>query len=173
MPMQYVWLIVMIIAAIVEAATAQLVSIWIVAGGLAGLMTSFMTDNIFIQCGVFVAVLIISVLVFMPIVKKSRYFKKTPTNADRCIGKRAIVIEEINNVLGKGQVNVFGNIWTARSRDESVIEKGERVIIDRISGAKLIVSRYVPNKLTKEEETNDNSNTYTGSTHSTDTNSKY
>lgn len=140
MPMQYVWLLVMIVAAIVEAATAQLVSIWIVAGGLAGVITSFFTDNIFIQCAVFLLVVIISLIIFMPLVKKSRYFQKSHTNADRCVGKEAIVTTTINNVLGEGQVVVLGNVWSARSSDDTIIQKDHRVRIERISGVKLIVA---------------------------------
>lgn len=139
MPVQYVWLIVMVLAAIIEAATAQLVSIWVVAGGFAAVITSLITDNIYIQCTVFVVVVLISLIVFMPLVRKTKNIKKSNTNADRCIGKEAIVISTINNVLGEGQVIVLGNIWTARSIANEIIPKDSRVTVKRISGVKLIV----------------------------------
>ena len=58
-----------------------------------------------------------------------------------CIGQEAVVTEEINNLLGKGQAKIRGVIWTARSADESVIPKDSIVIIKAIEGVKLIVEK--------------------------------
>lgn len=76
-----------------------------------------------------------------PIVKKKLTVKVEPTNADRCIGLIATVIEDINNIDGTGLVKVDGKIWTARSSDSSIIEKGTKVIIEKIDGVKLIVKK--------------------------------
>ena len=52
-----------------------------------------------------------------PIVKKKLTVKVEPTNADRCIGLIATVIEDINNIDGTGLVKVDGKIWTAKCED--------------------------------------------------------
>ena len=62
-----------------------------------------------------------------------------PTNADRCIGQTAVVIEDINNIEGKGQVHVNGITWTARSADGTVFKKDDLVTVEKIDGVKLIV----------------------------------
>lgn len=80
-------------------------------------------------------------LITRPIVKKKLTVKVEPTNADRCIGLIATVIEDINNIDGTGLVKVDGKIWTARSSDSSIIEKGTKVIIEKIDGVKLIVKK--------------------------------
>ena len=50
-----------------------------------------------------------------------------------------VVVEEINNLEGKGQVHVNGIVWSARSSDGSVFKKDERVTVEKIDGVKLIV----------------------------------
>lgn len=71
--------------------------------------------------------------------KKAMSFQKEDTNAGRIVGQKGIVTEAVENDQGKGQVNVSGSIWTARSMDQTVIPKGASVLVDAIEGVKLIV----------------------------------
>ncbi len=135
----YFWLAVIVIAAVVEGSTAQLVSIWFVAGGVGALITCLCGAELWLQALVFVSVTALMLAVTRPLVKKIMNFKKEDTNAGRYIGKNGVVITQINNTLGEGQVNVLGCIWTARSEDSSIIKIGERVRIKSIEGVKLIV----------------------------------
>ena len=51
-----------------------------------------------------------------------------------------MVTESIDNLQSRGQVQVRGQIWTARSvADEVRIPEGSRVKIEQISGVKLMV----------------------------------
>ena len=73
-----------------------------------------------------------------------KYFNKTRerTNADRLIGRTAVVAQDIDNTSGTGEAVVAGMIWTARSSVEGhKILKGDTVKILNISGAKLIVRK--------------------------------
>ena len=72
-------------------------------------------------------------------VRKITKQKTQPTNADRCIGETAMVTEDIDNIAGKGRVEVNGISWTARSSDGASFRKGELVTVERIEGVKLIV----------------------------------
>ncbi len=136
---EYIWLIVMIIAAIIEAATSQIVSIWVVFAALAALFTSFMTDDLSIQLFVFAIVLVLSLVLLMPILRKKSKVKITKTNADKYIGQQGLVLEDIDNLANTGQVKVCGSIWTARSKDNSIIHKNSKIVVSDISGVKLIV----------------------------------
>ena len=137
--MPYVWVGVVIFMSILEAVTAQFVSIWFVVGAIGALIASFFTSSVLVQSCVFVTVTLVSLVATRPIVKRMINFKKEDTNLGRYIGKKALVISEINNDLGLGQVNVSGSIWTARSVDGSKIKEGEIVIVDSINGVKLNV----------------------------------
>ena len=74
--MQYIWIAAIVLLAILEGATAQLVCIWFVIGGIAALVTSIFTDVIWIQLTVFVAVSILSLLITRPLVKKCDVLSK-------------------------------------------------------------------------------------------------
>ena len=68
--------------------------------------------------------------------------KPVATNADTVIGLDAVVLEPINNLEAKGQVKFRGQIWSARSADESVTyAEGEIVRVLSIEGVKLICEK--------------------------------
>lgn len=138
--MPYVWIAIMIIMAVFEGLTTQLVSIWFVFGALAAAIVSFFVPAFAVQFFVFVGVSLVLLLVTKPLVKKARDIKPEPTNADRNIGKIAVVTQEINNTVGTGQVKLAGNTWTARNVNDEVIPEGAKVTVKEISGVKLIVS---------------------------------
>ena len=139
--MTIIWLVLAVVMAAVEAFTVQLVSIWFVAGAVAACITSLITDNIIIQAAVFVAVTAIALIVTRPIVKKLRSKKPEPTNADRYIGKTAVVLQPIDNEKAQGMALVDNQKWTARSDDGKPIPEGEHVIVTAIEGVKLIVKK--------------------------------
>ena len=57
-----------------------------------------------------------------------------------CKEETAVVTETIDNLANKGQVQVKGQYWTARTyQDNQIIETGKTVKIKEISGVKLIV----------------------------------
>lgn len=137
--MAVLWLAVVIAASLLEMATTQLVSIWFAAGGVVALISCTLGAPIPVQIMVFVVAAALLLAFTRPLVKKSLAVRKTNTNADRYIGKIALVTQEINNTLAVGQANVLGSVWTARSSDGSVIPAGSRVIVEAIDGVKLIV----------------------------------
>lgn len=137
--MPYIWLVVIVVAAVVEGSTAQLVSIWFVVGGISALIAELCGADLWIQMVVFVVITALTILFTRPLVKRLLNFKHVDTNAGRYIGKVGIVTVEINNQLGIGQVNVMGSIWTARSTDNSVISAGSNVLVESIEGVKLMV----------------------------------
>ena len=136
----YIWWGITVVAAIVEAAVPALVSVWFVPGGLAALVASLFGAPLWLQVALFLVVSGAALILTRPLVKRIQSRKTISTNADMVLGKTALVTEEINNLLGAGRVTVLGNSWSARSADpESVIPSGEKVIVEKIEGVKLIV----------------------------------
>lgn len=131
------WVILLVVLVIIEAVTAQMVTIWFAAGAAAGIVAELLGAEAWLQWVVFIAVSAIALIITRPLVRKLTKTKIQPTNADRCIGQTAVVTEDIDNIEGKGQVN--GTVWTARSSDGSVFKKDERVTVEKIDGVKLIV----------------------------------
>lgn len=135
------WAAAIVIFAVAEAVTAQLVSIWFVLGAVAALIAALCGATPVVQVIVFIAVTILALVITRPLVKKYIHPKKEYTNADKVIGQVGIVCEDIDNIKATGQVKADGKIWTARSVDGSLIPKGSDVIINRIEGVKLIVTK--------------------------------
>ncbi|MDO5398919.1 MAG: NfeD family protein [bacterium] len=135
-----IWLIAVVVFLILEAVTYQLISIWFVFGASAGLISSFVTDNFYIEMGVFLAVSILMLAILRPLsirLVKKQDFK---SNVESLIGKTVLITQEVNNLHNSGQGKVNGMYWTVRSEDDKQIPAGELKRIVRIEGVKLIVS---------------------------------
>ncbi|MCC8016111.1 MAG: NfeD family protein [Clostridiales bacterium] len=136
----WIWAAVMVAAAIVEAASVQLISIWFALGGLVALVLSLFDVSQTVQIIAFAAVSVISLAVFWPLAKRLNKKGYVKTNSDRFIGETAVVTQSISNVNAQGQVKVDNQIWTARSENGENIQEGALVIVKKIEGVKLIVS---------------------------------
>ena len=137
--MTIIWLVIAVVAAVVEASTVQLVSVWFAVGGLAACIASLFTGSIPIQIAVFAGVTALALLITRPLVKRIKVKKAVATNSDKYIGKEGVVTQAIDNNAAKGQVKVGSSVWTARSLDGKPIEEGALVTVTAIEGVKLIV----------------------------------
>lgn len=134
-----VWLAILIIMVVIEIVTLGLTTIWFAGGALAAFIASLLGAGLPIQLVLFILVSLLLLLGTRPLAVK--YFNKdrVKTNAESLIGTVGIVMQEINNLQAQGMVQVNGQEWTARSTDDTVIEKGKEVLIEEIRGVKLIV----------------------------------
>lgn len=135
----WVWATVIAVALIVEIASVQLLSIWFALGGVVALILCLFSVSPAVQITVFIAVSVISLLVFWPIARKINKKGYVKTNADRYIGMKGIVTQSISNLDATGQVKVDNQIWTARSKGSDNIPVGTVVTVEKIEGVKLIV----------------------------------
>ena len=138
------WVAALVVFLIVEAVTAGLVSIWFVFGSLVALFCPALGAAVWLQIFWFVIVSVATLVLTRPLVKRYVDSRSVATNADRSIGRAAVVTERIDNLAATGAVKLDGVVWTARSTDDAVaIEAGERVTVRAIEGVKLIVERTV------------------------------
>lgn len=140
MPMLWVWIAVVVIAVLVEAASVQLLSIWFALGGLVALVLSIFNVSLTIQIIVFAAVSVVSLILFWPLARKLNKKGFEKTNADRYIGRDGVVVQPISNLAAEGQVKVDNQVWTARSESGEDIAEGTKIKVEKIEGVKLIVS---------------------------------
>ena len=139
-PLTVIWLAALILFAILEGVTAGvLVSIWFALGSLAALIVSCFTPNFWVQLAVFLVVSCAAFALVRPLVKRYIHPRTQRTNADRLVGREAVVTETIDNLASTGQASIAGQVWTARGEDNTPIEAGTRVRVLRIEGVKLIV----------------------------------
>ena len=136
-----IWIVLAIIFAVAEIITVGLTSIWFAGGALVATLASLMHLPVALQVILFLAVSALLLYFTRPLAVK--YFNKdrVRTNAESLVGRQAIVISEIDNLQGIGQVNVGGMEWSARSnRDDVPLPVGAVVIVLAIDGVKLIVT---------------------------------
>ncbi|MEA4934000.1 MAG: NfeD family protein [Lawsonibacter sp.] len=134
-----IWLIALIVLMMGEAVTVGLTFIWFAVGALGGLITTVLGGEIWLQIVVFFVLSGLSLALVRPLASRFLKTSHAPTNADRVIGKTAVVTEAVDNVAGKGQVNVSGQVWSARSEHDVVISVGTEVKVLRIEGVKVFV----------------------------------
>ena len=134
------WLVVMVLFLMVEAATVGLVCIWFAVGALAALIAALLGAEIWLQIVLFLVVSAVALYFTRPLAKKYVNAKVEPTNADMVIGKECRVTEAIDNIAGTGAVYVDGKTWTARSESDEVIPEGTLVTAKSSKGVKLIVA---------------------------------
>jgi membrane protein implicated in regulation of membrane protease activity len=142
--MTLVWVALFVAALVIEAQTAELVAIWFLPGILVSLILSFFEVGELVQWIVFAAVSAVLLILAFTVFRKKllKNHGSEPTDTDLLIGNEAIVTEEINNPLMKGAVKIDGKVWSARMTDDSQIAaEGEFVIVESISGVKLICKR--------------------------------
>ena len=136
------WLIAAGVFFIIEMATIGFLVFWLGIGALLAMVTSFITDSILIQVIVFVVTSTLLLIFTRPLVNKFiKVPKETVTNAYSIIGKKAIVVKEINNIEGDGQIKVDGEVWSAKSNTDEVISKETEVEIVEIDGVKAVVRK--------------------------------
>lgn len=138
--MPYIWIGIAVVLAVLEVATTQLVSIWFVVGAIAAAIATIFTGSLIIQVVFFVLVSAICLIATRPLVKKLTKSKVVRTNADSLIGKTGVVTIEVNNNLAQGQINVGGQIWSAKSEGDFILKVNEKAIVKSIAGVKLIVT---------------------------------
>ncbi len=137
------WLAAAILLAGIEAATMGIVTIWFAIGALAALIVSLTGLSFLYQVIAFIITSGVLLYFTRPLVRKFLVKKTHRTNSDRLIGEKGVVIEKIDNVSGKGQVKVLGQIWSARSSGGETVEVDEMVTVEEISGVRLIVKKII------------------------------
>ena len=139
--MWFFWLIAAGVFFVAEIITVGFLVFWLGIGALLAMVASIFTDSIAIQTAVFVISSAILIPLTKPLADKFINKKDTiPTNSYSLIGKHGIVTLDINPIEATGQVKVNGEVWSAKTDDESSIAKGTEVEVLKIDGVKLVVS---------------------------------
>ena len=139
--MWQVWLIVSGLCFIIEMVTVGFFVFWFGIGALLSMVVSFFApDNYILQCAVFVIASVLLLFLTKPLVNKlTKKDKKIEMNSNSIIGKKAIVTQDINPAYSVGLIKVAGETWSAKTADDSKIEKGSSVRVIKIDGVKAIV----------------------------------
>ena len=134
------WLVVLVVLVIIELLTMGLTTVWFAGGALIATIATLFHAPLALQVILFL--IVSAVLLFFTRPLAVKYFNKdrVRTNAESLVGRQAIVISEIDNLQGIGQVNVGGMEWSARTRMDGVrLPVGTVTTVLAINGVKLVV----------------------------------
>lgn len=135
------WAAAIVVFVVVELATVGLTSIWFALGALCALIAALLGAPVWLQCIWFVIISVAALISTRPLVKKYINGKTQATNADRVIGRTAVVKERIDELAATGAVLADGKMWSARTVDGSTVEVGTPVTVRAIQGVRLIVEQ--------------------------------
>ena len=134
------WLIASGIFFILEIFTTGFLIFLLGIAGVLALITSFITESVAIQTVVFAISSCIFIIFTRPLINKLLKVDKSstvPTNVYSLIGKKGVVVEDINSLAYTGKVKISGELWSAVS--DTDLKKGTRVTVLQIDGVKLKV----------------------------------
>jgi len=138
--MWQIWLIISGIFFIIEMCTVGFLVFWFGIGAIIAMIASFWITNVVTQTTIFIICSTILLFTTRPFVNK---FAKTDnnekTNAFSIEGKTGKVIQEINPIEGTGQIKINGEVWSAKSSNDTCISQDTKVIVEKIDGVKAIV----------------------------------
>ncbi|MCR5213172.1 MAG: NfeD family protein [Eubacterium sp.] len=137
------WVIVAVIALVIEIISMGLTTIWFTGGGIVSAIIAYMGGPLWLQIIAFIIVSTMLLLFMRPIAKKYLNIGNAKTNTDSLIGRTEKVIKTIDNNNGYGLIKLGDVEWRAVSSDGSVIPEGSLVKIEKIEGTKLYVRREV------------------------------
>jgi membrane protein implicated in regulation of membrane protease activity len=139
-----IWWIWMALAAafvVGEMFTAGFFLLWFGVGAAAAGLLALLGLSFPWQLGAFVVVS--GVLLGVSRRFADRFSKKQPPGigADRFIGLKGLVLEEIDSAVNTGRVRLQKEEWRADSDGDAVIPVGARVEVVRLDGTHLVVKR--------------------------------
>ena len=134
------WLGLMVLFLVVEAATVTMVSLWFAGGALAALAAALLGGGLVWQIGAFILVSTALLALLRPMARKHFTPKLTKTNVDSVIGTQGYVTADIDNVAATGTVKLGSMEWTARSATGERISTGTLVKVEKIEGVKAFVT---------------------------------
>ena len=134
------WIILAGLFFVIEMATVGFLVFWFGIGSLIAMVVSLFTTNIAIQTAVFVFTSAILLFFTRPLVNKfAKTDNEVQTNAYSIIGKKGIVIKEIDPISGQGQIKVGTEVWSAKTLGNEKIKEGSEIEVTQIDGVKAIV----------------------------------
>jgi membrane protein implicated in regulation of membrane protease activity len=138
LPIQWVWVALVIIFAVIEILTFGLTTVWFAIAALIMVFLSFLGIPFAVQVLIFLAISAVLLIFTRPVAIKKLKVGKEKTNVESFAGKHVLVTKAIGE-FEKGEAKLNGLIWAARSEDNTEIPEGTKCEVLRVEGVQLIV----------------------------------
>jgi membrane protein implicated in regulation of membrane protease activity len=135
---RWVWVALTIIFSLIEIFTLGLTTVWFALAALVLVFLSFLPIPLVYQIIIFLAISAVLLIFTRPVAVKKLKAGREKTNVDSLVGKHALVTKQIGE-FDRGEVKLNGQIWTARSENDTKINEGTKCEVVRIEGVHAIV----------------------------------
>ncbi|MCW2838729.1 MAG: NfeD family protein [Aeromicrobium sp.] len=143
------WLGIAVVLAVVEIMSLDLVLLMFAIGALAAAAAAALGAPIWITIPLFALVsLALVFLVRPPIVAKLHAGPTLQTGHANLIGAVAVVVEPVD--WRGGRVQLRGELWSARTVGDVVVDTGAEVLVTQIDGATAVVAPSTHSTLPEE-----------------------
>ncbi|MFW6437791.1 MAG: NfeD family protein [Armatimonadota bacterium] len=138
-----IWIIVGVIALIVDLLSGTMFMLW-VAGGcfIGGAVAALLPGVAWAPWAAFAVSTAVLLFLGRPLARRFQQQSLTPSNVDAVVGREGIVLETIDPVSNTGRVRIGSEEWRARADEH--IPSGERVCVLGVEGATAIVTGWEP-----------------------------
>jgi membrane protein implicated in regulation of membrane protease activity len=134
------WLALSVGLAAAELLSLDLILLMLAVGALGGAVVAAVHGTVVLQVLVALAISLGMLTFVRPnVVRRLHRGPELTTGHAALVGKQAIVLETVD--ARTGRIKLRGQIWSARSVDESVIAPGSTVDVYEIDGATAVVYR--------------------------------
>jgi membrane-bound serine protease (ClpP class) len=134
----FTWLAIAFVAAILEVSIPHFGSAFVSAGAIAAAAGAYLGFSAPMQIGIFVVVLIVSLVALRSTLVGRLAGRGVPSRTDTLIGRHGVVTHDIDPTIGAGRVNVRGEDWAARSA--GAIAAGTKIRVVAADGIVLEVT---------------------------------
>jgi membrane protein implicated in regulation of membrane protease activity len=140
------WLALSVGLAAAELLSLDLILLMLAVGALGGAVVAAVQGPVILQVLVALAISLGMLTFVRPnVVRRLHRGPELTTGHAALVGKQAIVLETVD--ARTGRIKLRGQIWSARSVDESVIAPGSTVDVYEIDGATAVVYRVSEQEL--------------------------
>jgi membrane protein implicated in regulation of membrane protease activity len=136
--MRWIWVALTIIFAVIEVFTFGLYTIWFALAALVMVCLSLLNIPFPFPIRIFLVLSALLLFFTRPLAIKKFKIGREKTNVDSLIGMHVLVTKRIGE-FDRGEVKLNGQIWTARSEDNSQIAEGTKCEVVKIEGVQAIV----------------------------------
>lgn len=136
-----VWVLLAVALVIIEATNTGILAIWFAIGaGVSAAIAWFYPGSYIAQLLSFIIVSTILTAIGTFLLKNNQT-SKSAQPIYSILDKEGLVTKEINNAVGNGQITINGDIWSAKSKDNSIIPENTKVKIVEVDGVKAVVEK--------------------------------
>jgi len=147
-----IWIIVGVIALIIDLVSGTMFMLWVGGGCFIGAAVAALLPGIaWAPWAAFAVSTALLLYLGRPLARRFQQQSLTPSNVDAIVGQEGIVLETIDPVSNTGRIRIGSDEWRARSDEH--ISAGERVCVLGVEGATAVVTGWEPRSVYNEDST--------------------